>query len=92
VEKVLGWKSGYVMRKVRVDQLEKGMLLAEDVLSLKGTLLVSKGQEITLVLMTRLRTYADIGGVREPIKVLVPPAEERDTDGYALMPRRRPPA
>jgi response regulator RpfG family c-di-GMP phosphodiesterase len=92
LEKVLGWKSGYEMRKVRVDQLEKGMLLAEDVLSLKGTLLVSKGQEITLVFMNRLRTYADIGGVREPIKVLVPPAEERDTDGYTLLPRRRPPA
>jgi len=77
LEKVLGWKSGFRLREVRVEQLETGMLLAEDVVSLRGMLLVAKGQEVSPVLMTRLRTFADIGGVQEPIKVLVPPVEEK---------------
>lgn len=75
LEKVLGWKSGFQLREVRVDQLETGMLLAEDVVSLRGILLMAKGQEVSPVLMTRLHTFAGIGGVQEPIKVLVPPLE-----------------
>ncbi|WP_031386915.1 HD domain-containing phosphohydrolase [Desulfonatronum thiodismutans] len=75
--KVLSSKTGYEMREVRVDQLESGMLLAEDVQSQRGMLLVAQGQEVTPVLITRLRTYAGISGVHEPIKVLVPPMEER---------------
>lgn len=77
LEKVLGWKTGFRLREVRVEQLETGMLLAEDVVSLRGMLLVAKGQEVSPVLMTRLRTFAGIGGVQEPIKVLVPPVEEK---------------
>lgn len=73
LEKVLNQKSGYELREVRVDQLLTGMLLAEDVLSLKGMLLVAQGQEVTPVMITRLRTYAGISGVQEPLKVLVPP-------------------
>lgn len=77
LERVLSQKTGYELRTVRVDQMQTGMLLAEDVQSLKGTLLVAQGQEVTPVLLTRLRTYAGISGVQEPIKVLVPPEEER---------------
>ncbi len=80
LEKVLGMQSGFKLRQVRIDQLETGMLLAEDVISLRGMLLVAKGQEISPVLMTRLRTFAGIGGVQEPIKVLVPPSEEKRDD------------
>jgi hypothetical protein len=74
--KVLSSNAGYALREVRVDQLESGMLLAEDVQSQRGMLLVAQGQEVTPVLVTRLRTYARISGVQEPIKVLVPPVEE----------------
>ncbi|SMP71164.1 HD domain-containing phosphohydrolase [Desulfonatronum lacustre] len=77
LERVLSRKSGYELKEVRVDQLQTGMLLTEDVQSLKGTLLVAQGQEVSTVLITRLRTYAEISGVHEPIKVLVPPVEER---------------
>lgn len=74
--KVLSSKVGYTLREARVDQLESGMLLAEDVQSQRGMLLVAQGQEVTPVLITRLRTYAAISGVQEPIKVLVPPMDE----------------
>lgn len=79
LEKNLGWESGFELRDVRVEELETAMILAEDVQSIRGTLLVAKGQEVSPVLLTRLRTFAGIGGVREPIKVLVPPLEERAT-------------
>lgn len=80
LEKVLGWKSGFQLREARLEELENGMILAGDVVSLRGMLLVAKGQEVTPVLTTRLRTFAGIGGVQEPIKVLVPPVEERRGD------------
>jgi response regulator RpfG family c-di-GMP phosphodiesterase len=49
------------------------MILAEDVLSDEGALLLSKGLEITPRLLERLRNYARKVGVREPIRILVPP-------------------
>ncbi|WP_031388287.1 HD domain-containing phosphohydrolase [Desulfonatronum thiodismutans] len=76
LEKVLSLKSEYELREVRVDQLETGMLLTADVQSQKGMLLVAQGQEVTPVMITRLRTYAKISGVHEPIKVLVPPHQK----------------
>lgn len=72
LEKVLGWRSGLEERKVRLEELESGMVLAEDVHILRGLLLVPMGQEISQVMLTSLRTFAGIGGVREPITVFVP--------------------
>jgi response regulator RpfG family c-di-GMP phosphodiesterase len=81
LEKVLSRKSGFELRELRVDELEMGMLLAEDVQSQKGMLLISQGQEVTPVMVTRLRTFASISGVQEPIKVLVPPSEGETAQG-----------
>ncbi|PTN35307.1 hypothetical protein [Desulfonatronum sp. SC1] len=50
--------------------------MTEDIQSQKGILLVAQGQEVTQVMITRLRTYAKISGVQEPIKVLVSPPQE----------------
>lgn len=78
LEKVLSRKSGYELREITVEQLQNGMILAEDVQSLKGLLLMAQGQEVSQVLILGLQTYSGIGGVREPIKVLVPPLLEGD--------------
>jgi len=83
LEKVLSRKSGFELRELRVDELEMGMLLAEDVQSQKGMLLISQGQEVTPVMVTRLRTFASISGVQEPIKVLVPPSEGNTAQGQS---------
>ncbi len=62
----------HVVRRVMVNDLVDGMILAEDVRSLQETLLCSKGQEVTTAIRTRLRNYAVNIGIPKPIKVFVP--------------------
>jgi len=50
--------------------LVPGMVLAEDVNTLSGTLLITAGTEVTAVLMERIRNY-NPGTLREPLRVVV---------------------
>lgn len=59
------------IRSLRVVDLALGMVLAEDVKTRSGLLLVGKGQEVTEVVLTRLRGYARTPGINEPFKVVV---------------------
>jgi response regulator RpfG family c-di-GMP phosphodiesterase len=49
-----------------------GMVLAEDVYSTNGDLLVNKSQQITTAVLERLHLIAEGEGVVEPFRVLVP--------------------
>ncbi|MFA7147661.1 MAG: HD domain-containing phosphohydrolase [Syntrophomonadaceae bacterium] len=51
-------------------ELQPGMILAEDILDGNGLVLITKYQEITDVLITRLKNYARMGMIQEPIKVI----------------------
>lgn len=51
------------------------MVLAEDVLSNNGVLMLSKGQKITLALLQRLRNLARGSVIRQPIRVWAPCGE-----------------
>ncbi len=62
----------YELRLARIDELTPDMLLAEDVKSVKGMLLLTKGQEVTRSLCLRLKNFRDGGAIVEPLKVLVP--------------------
>jgi hypothetical protein len=55
-----------------MDGLRVQMILAEDVRSLNGQLLISRGQEVTLALKERLKSFSSVQGVKEPIRVFVP--------------------
>lgn len=61
----------YAVRQLRVNQLVDGMILAEDVRSIQGTLLCPKGQEITPAVRHRLRNYMVNVGIQGPIRVFV---------------------
>jgi response regulator RpfG family c-di-GMP phosphodiesterase len=61
----------YAVREVRVNQLADGMILADDVRSIHGTLLCPKGQEITPAVRHRLRNYMVNVGIQGPIRVFV---------------------
>ncbi|MFO1377701.1 MAG: response regulator [Steroidobacteraceae bacterium] len=61
-----------IHRTLRVHDLRPGMVLDEDVLSLKGLRLVRGGQEVTSTLIARLRSYTEGIGVMEPVRVRVP--------------------
>lgn len=53
-------------------ELTPGMILADDVLDGNGLVLITKYQEVTDVLISRLKNYSRMGMVQEPIKVISP--------------------
>jgi response regulator RpfG family c-di-GMP phosphodiesterase len=61
----------YIVREIRLHDLTDGMILAEDVKTTKGMLLVCKEQEATQSLCERLLNYSKHAPIREPLRVLV---------------------
>jgi len=57
---------------VRIAELQPNMILAADVLSVSGFLLVAKGQAVTSALQQRLENFLMRRGIEEPIKVFIP--------------------
>jgi response regulator RpfG family c-di-GMP phosphodiesterase len=72
LRKVLNITEAHVIRRCRISDLVDGAVLADDVVSTHGTLLCSKGQEVTAAIRLRLRNYAVNVGIAKPIKVFVP--------------------
>ena len=72
LRKVLNITEAHVIRRCRISDLVDGAVLADDVVSTHGTLLCSKGQEVTAAIRLRLRNYAVNVGIARPIKVFVP--------------------
>ena len=63
--------SGTVPASLRVREFQVGMILDQDVRTKEGTMVVASGNTITQGLLARLRNYVALGGVAEPIRVLV---------------------
>jgi len=57
---------------MKISDLVDGLVLADNVYSVNGTLLCSKGQEVTPAIRFRLRNYAVNVGIARPIRVFVP--------------------
>jgi response regulator RpfG family c-di-GMP phosphodiesterase len=58
--------------RLRVTDLRPGMVLASDVVTVAGALLLTRGQEVTETLVERLRAYRG-GPYQEPILVIASP-------------------
>lgn len=71
LDAVLHARSRYVVKAVDVTDLSPGMILAEDVKSLDGTLLLAKGRQITQPIVERLLGVARVYGLSGPLRVLV---------------------
>jgi response regulator RpfG family c-di-GMP phosphodiesterase len=65
-------ETAHTVRVVRVNDLVDGMVLAEDVRSIRQTLLCTKGQEVTAAVRLRLKNYMVNVGLAGPVKVFVP--------------------
>lgn len=63
---VLGQGSAH---EISITSLKEGMVLADDVRTRAGALLISRGHEVTYGLLAHLRNYAKTVGVAEPIRV-----------------------
>jgi response regulator RpfG family c-di-GMP phosphodiesterase len=72
LEAVIKAEARYLLKSVRVMDMTDSMILAEDVKTVKGLLLVTKGQELTKPLLERLRRFVHLPGIQEPIQVVVP--------------------
>lgn len=60
------------LEALNVDELDVGMILQQDVRTVKGQLLVTKGQEVTFPVLEHLRHWARGIGIEAPIRVRVP--------------------
>jgi len=60
------------IQQLPIGQLRAGMVLAEDVRSRTGVLLVARGQTVSAGLLARLLNLAQT--VKEPLRVVVPDA------------------
>lgn len=58
-----------LIREITAAALEPGMLLAEDLSTVKGMLLVRGGVIITPVLLARIQNVADHIGIKEPVRI-----------------------
>jgi response regulator RpfG family c-di-GMP phosphodiesterase len=72
LRKVLGAPEVRVVRHVQIHGLVDGAVLADDVRSIRGTLLCARGHEVTPSLRARLTSYAATVGIHGSIRILVP--------------------
>jgi hypothetical protein len=61
----------FTVRQLRLKDLHHGMVLDEDLVSMKGIRLVSAGHEVTRSLLIKLASFAEGIGVAEPFRVRV---------------------
>jgi len=71
LEAVRRTEDSYEVREVRIRDLTSQMILAEDVKTVNGVLLVCRGNDVTSSLRQRLENYAVHAEIRGPIRVLV---------------------
>lgn len=66
-------------RSVALQDLREGMVLADDVRTASGALLIARGHEVSQSLLVRLRNFAGAGGLKEPLLIRPRPqlGEER---------------
>lgn len=72
LEAVIAAEEGYEVRLVTLAQLMNGMILAQDVSTRDGRLLLARGYQISSTVSARLKNFAEKPGIEEPIRVLVP--------------------
>ncbi len=76
-------------RAIKARQLTPNMILAQDLFTVSGTLLVAKGQEVTRSLCARLMNFSHLAdGIQEPIHIIIP--EDTDTGGLDVPVQKTP--
>lgn len=69
---IKGESSTMQLRKIAIGRLTIGMILQQEVRTRSGMLMVPSGQEITPVLLIRLRNFARVGAIDSEFSVLTP--------------------
>ncbi|MGS2724684.1 HD domain-containing phosphohydrolase [Porticoccus sp. GXU_MW_L64] len=71
LEQVVSVSTETVIKEINVAQLMEGMIVASDIVTSSGTLLVGKGQAISSSMITRLINFCSNGTAPEKVDVLV---------------------
>ncbi len=72
LNEAIGQLHGLRSRQIKTVELAEGMVLAANVMTTDGRLLVAKGQEVTFSLRQRLVNFHKNGVIQEPLVVLEP--------------------
>lgn len=67
---ITGIYDGLNLSSVLIEELEPGVVAAENIVDKNGFVLITKGAEITQMLKIKLLNYAKLGNVKEPIMIL----------------------
>ena len=73
--KILQMEETYEINTISLDRIQPGMILLEDIIGLNTTVLLKKGNEITEGLKIKLSRMDSLCGVKQPVKVLIPPCQ-----------------
>ena len=68
-EEMLRGPRKYEQQSIFIEELKDKMIIVEDIMTLKGQLLVPKGQQVNLVTIERLKNFKNNIGIKEPITV-----------------------
>ena len=61
---------GFILRSVYINEITPGMRLAENIVDKNGFNLLTKGTEISQVLLFKLKNFIKLERIEEPIKIL----------------------
>jgi HD-GYP domain-containing protein (c-di-GMP phosphodiesterase class II) len=65
-------EAGFAIRELLISELGDGMLIAEDIISHTGAMLVSHGLEVNPTIKARLLAYSETGQIRNKIRARIP--------------------
>ncbi len=71
-EAMFGIESKYEVKDLSIAELEPHMILGQNIYTTSGALLISKGNEIGRVVLTRLKMIAETTRIKEPVRVFIP--------------------
>ena len=74
----VGLEAQHVEKEVQFHEITPQMIFVEDVRTMTGMLLVSRGQEVSRALIERLNNFSRGFGIQEPIRVIVPAKGETE--------------
>ena len=75
----------YTVKEITFNELKEGDVLAGPVQDGKGTVLVSKGQEVSGSLLAKLKQFSNKQQLREPIEVMVAVTKEESEEELACV-------
>jgi len=79
-EKTLDSEDSFCVRYVKVKDLSTDMIIAEDVRTSSGALLIARDHEITASTIQNLKQFSAVSNIKEPIQVFVPVDHEAACD------------